>query len=189
MVRYFQFSCQHFWHMYHLMPIELAQNAETWQGHKYQKNHTQMCVVMGLVQRRNNMSRLHNLFWQSYRRIHQCCFLLGYLLPKEVGGNPLVRRYSDSLDGQITWQTMTEYQYTIVCQLWTFCRLFVFGQVSFFHTTHNIYARQCPLDWVDSSPRWVCFDPSQRTDNYLLEISEHLLNTADVAEWLDWCFK
>jgi hypothetical protein len=38
MAMYFQFSCQHFWHMYHPMPIELAQNAETWQGQKYQMN-------------------------------------------------------------------------------------------------------------------------------------------------------
>ncbi len=39
--------------------------------------------------------------------------------------------------------------------------------VSFFHTAHNIYARQCLLDWVESSPCQVCFNPSQRTDNYL----------------------
>ncbi len=56
----FSILCQDFWHMYHHMPIELAQNAETWQGQKYQKNHIQMCVVMGLVQWRNNTSRFHS---------------------------------------------------------------------------------------------------------------------------------
>jgi hypothetical protein len=31
----------------------------------------------------------------------QCCFLLGYLLPIEIGGNPLVWMCSDNLDDPI----------------------------------------------------------------------------------------
>ena len=50
------------------MPIELAQNAETWQGQKYQKNHIHMCVVIGLVQWRNNMSHLHSDLSRSVDR-------------------------------------------------------------------------------------------------------------------------
>ena len=60
MAKYFWFSCQYFLHMYHHMPIELEQNAETCQGQKYQKNHTHMYVEMGLGQWRNNMSHPYN---------------------------------------------------------------------------------------------------------------------------------
>ena len=73
-------------------------------------------------------------------------FLSGYLLPEEVGGNLLVWMCSNNLDDPIPLQTMSEYQCTTACRFLTFCGLFAFGQVSFYHTVHNIYACQCPLD-------------------------------------------
>ncbi len=62
-----QFSCQHFCHMYHRMPTELVQNAETWQVRKYQRIRILTCVVMSLVQWRNNKSHLCNQLPRSYR--------------------------------------------------------------------------------------------------------------------------
>jgi hypothetical protein len=53
------------WYLFFQQPRELAQNAETWQGQKYQKNHTLICVAMGLVQSPPPGAHLQDFWWEK----------------------------------------------------------------------------------------------------------------------------